>query len=256
MRDSYIQQWNLNVQHKLPGNIVLDVGYVGQKGTRPDRDLSAISIARSRSWTRGRPASPRSTARRPDPLFPRAVTADKSIGNSIYHALQAKAERRMSQGLTFLTAYTWSKSISGPSDIGGQVGGGFYIGAPQDIYYICAATAPCRGFDVTQRFVQTAALRRAVLPQLARPAKIPARWLAALHHRDRPERLPHSGIFESSIPPAPASPPAPTWFPASAATCLPTSAPGRPGSILRPSPRPSSADSAPRLERTPSACPA
>ena len=33
MRDSYIQQWNLNIQKKLPGNIVLDVGYVGSKGT-------------------------------------------------------------------------------------------------------------------------------------------------------------------------------------------------------------------------------
>ena len=33
MRDSYIQQWNFNIQHKLPGNIVLDAGYVGIKGT-------------------------------------------------------------------------------------------------------------------------------------------------------------------------------------------------------------------------------
>ena len=32
MRDSYIQQWNLNVQHKLPGNVVLDVGLRRQQG--------------------------------------------------------------------------------------------------------------------------------------------------------------------------------------------------------------------------------
>jgi hypothetical protein len=44
MRDSYVQQWNLNVQHKLPGNVVLDVGYVGSKGTKlgRQRDLNQL----------------------------------------------------------------------------------------------------------------------------------------------------------------------------------------------------------------------
>ena len=60
----------------------------------------------------------------------------------------------MSSGLTFLTAYTYSKSISGPSDIGGQVGGGAFIGAPQDSFYMQGDRA-VSGFDVTQRFVQT-----------------------------------------------------------------------------------------------------
>ena len=60
----------------------------------------------------------------------------------------------MASGLTLLTAYTWSKAISGPSDIGGQVGGGFYIGSPQDIYYLRGDRA-VSGFDVTQRFVTT-----------------------------------------------------------------------------------------------------
>jgi hypothetical protein len=97
---------------------------------------------------------PSVNARRPDQLFQRPVTGDKSIGNSIYHALQVKAERRLSRGFTFLTAYTWSKSISGPSDIGGQVGGGLYIGGPQDPYNIRGDRA-VSGFDVTQRFVET-----------------------------------------------------------------------------------------------------
>ncbi|HKX28848.1 MAG TPA: TonB-dependent receptor, partial [Blastocatellia bacterium] len=34
MRDSYVQQWNLNLQKKIVGNIVVDVGYVGSKGTK------------------------------------------------------------------------------------------------------------------------------------------------------------------------------------------------------------------------------
>jgi Carboxypeptidase regulatory-like domain len=153
LRDTYIQQWNFNIQRKLPGEIVLDVGYVGSKGTRlivtyPDLNIP-LQVVDPRT-----PGLAPLNARRPDQLFQRAVTGDKSVGNSIYHALQVKAERRLSRGLTFLTAYTWSKSISGPSDIGGQVGGGFYIGTPQDPYNMRADRA-VSGFDVTQRFVQT-----------------------------------------------------------------------------------------------------
>ena len=153
LKDSYIQQWNLTIQRKLSGSVVLDVGYVGSKGTRlivtyPDLNMP-LTIVDPR--TAGLPSL---NARRPDQLFQRAVTGDKSVGNSIYHALQVKGERRLAQGLTFLTAYTWSKSISGPSDIGGQVGGGFYIGTPQNPYY-ARGDRSVSGFDVTQRFVTT-----------------------------------------------------------------------------------------------------
>ena len=36
LRDTYIQQWNLNVQKTLPGKILLDVGYIGTKSTTAD----------------------------------------------------------------------------------------------------------------------------------------------------------------------------------------------------------------------------
>ena len=153
MRDSYIQQWNLNVQRKLPGNVVLDVGYVGSKGTKlvvTYEDLNRpIQVVDPR--TAGLPSL---NARRPNQLYQRNVRSDKAIGDSIYHSMQVKAERRLSSGLVFLTAYTFSHSISGPSDIGGQVGGGNFIGAPQDVYYM-RGDRSISGFDVTQRFVQT-----------------------------------------------------------------------------------------------------
>jgi hypothetical protein len=60
----------------------------------------------------------------------------------------------MSQGLTFVTAYTWSKSISGPSDIGGQVGPAF-TSALRKICTTCPGGGSVSGFDLTQRFVQT-----------------------------------------------------------------------------------------------------
>ena len=153
LKDSYIQQWNFNIQKKLPAKIVLDVGYVGSKGTHlivtyPDLNMP-LTLVDPRT-----PGLASVASRRPDQLFQRAVTADKSVGNSIYHSLQVKGERRLGQGFTFLTAYTCAKSISGPSDIGGQVGGGFYIGTPQDIYN-ARGDRSVSGFDLKQRFVTT-----------------------------------------------------------------------------------------------------
>jgi Carboxypeptidase regulatory-like domain len=153
MKDSYIQQWNVTLQHKLPASIVIDVAYVGTKGTRlivtyPDLNMPLVLVDPRT------PGLPSLNARRPNQQFLRAVTGDKSVGNSIYHALQVKGERRLASGLTFLTSYTWSKSISGPSDIGGQVGGGFYIGTPQNPYY-AQGDRSVSGFDLTQRFVAT-----------------------------------------------------------------------------------------------------
>lgn len=153
LRDSYIQQWNFNVQRKLPFGILLDAGYVGTKGTRlivTIEDLNRpLQIVDPRT-----PGLASLNARRPNQAYQRNVRSDKSIGNSIYHGLQVKAERRMARGFTFLTAYTWSKAITGPNDIGGQVGGGNFIGAPQDIFYLQGERSVA-GFDVTQRMVQT-----------------------------------------------------------------------------------------------------
>ncbi len=136
----------------------------------------------------GTPGLATLNARRPNQAYQRAVTGDKSIGNSIYHALQVKAERRVGAGLTFLTAYTWSKSISGPSDIGGQVGGGFYIGGIQDIYNLQAERA-VSGFDIPHRFVQTVLYDLPYFKGTHGFTETADRWLASLHYRDGSVRV-------------------------------------------------------------------
>jgi hypothetical protein len=50
-------------------------------------------------------------ARRPYPIFG-AITYNAQDNSTIYHALQAKLEKRVSGGLWYLVAYTWSKSIT------------------------------------------------------------------------------------------------------------------------------------------------
>ena len=153
MRDSYIQQWNLNIQKKIWGGFVVDAGYVGSKGTRLVATLGDINRPINVLDPRV-PGTPSLNSRRPNQLFQRPVTGDKAIGNSIYHALQVKVERRMATGVTVLSAFTWAKAFTGPTDIGGQVGGGNYIGSVQDLYNLQGERA-IAGFDQKIRSVNT-----------------------------------------------------------------------------------------------------
>jgi hypothetical protein len=156
-RDAYIQQWNFTIQRRLPKDVLLDVGYVGSKGTRLSIafDADAFAFNRPIQLVDPRdPTLPSLNARRPNQNFQRFVEGTKTIGNSNYNALQVRVERRMARGLSFLTSYTWSKAMSGPHDQGGLIGNGGFIGIPQD-YYNLVNEHSLSGYDVTQRFVQT-----------------------------------------------------------------------------------------------------
>ncbi|MBL8210176.1 MAG: TonB-dependent receptor [Bryobacterales bacterium] len=150
LRTSYTQQWNLTTQKRLPGSIYFDIGYVGSKGTnltvgydgnRPIQVVNPTQVTTS------------VTARRPFQGFDR-ISVVKSIGNSTYHGLQMKAERRVSRGFSILGAYTWSHSLSN-GDIS-SVGGGAYLAAIQD-YFNLASERADSVFDIRHR-LSTAAI--------------------------------------------------------------------------------------------------
>lgn len=121
----YLQRWSAGVQRELPANFLLDVSYVGSKGTRlyVNEDMNPVvpenmRIVPSRwaSWAT-MPAANRST--RYDPLQGSRLTRTHG-GDSNYHALQMEANRRFSQGLQMKATYTWSKLIDNASEIFGQ----------------------------------------------------------------------------------------------------------------------------------------
>jgi hypothetical protein len=143
-RSPYSQYYSFGIQHALPGNMVLDLAYVGTRGVK----LPAA--------VEGNPAPPGPLsdveARRiyhniiPDVG---AITYLSNMYSSTYHSFQAKLEKRMSNGLQFLTTYTWSKSIDDAS--GSTVTGAGDLGsAPQDPFNIRAERARS-GFDRTHR---------------------------------------------------------------------------------------------------------
>ena len=110
LRVGYVQSWNLNVQHQLPGNTAVEVGYAGNKGTK---------LMTSRPLNQPRPGSGAVQPRRPFPLFTSCQCYFSDDATS-YHALQVKVERRFARGLSFLSGYTWAKAISDGSETGGS----------------------------------------------------------------------------------------------------------------------------------------
>jgi len=72
-----------------------------------------------------------------------------SAGNSIYHGLAVRIERRFDNGMSFLSSYSWSKSIDDGSGIST---GSDSSGLAQDARNLRAERA-ASDFDVTHRWV-------------------------------------------------------------------------------------------------------
>jgi hypothetical protein len=101
-------EWNLDIEYQLPGNILITPAYVGTKGTH----LQSL-VDRNQIPT---PQPTFNQALRPYPQFG-PFTSIENRGNSTYHAFQLKAEKRTGHGLYFLSAFTFSKSINDQPEI-------------------------------------------------------------------------------------------------------------------------------------------
>ena len=109
-------QWNLNLEYQLPGQIVISPGYVGTKGTHLQvlRDYNQIPTPQATYDPTLAPyCNPTSTVQCQYGTF----TSITNQGNSTYHAFQIKAEKRASHGLYFLSAFTFGKAINDQPEI-------------------------------------------------------------------------------------------------------------------------------------------
>jgi len=104
-RDAYVQQWNLSVQKLVTANTLWEVAYRGSKSTRLPTNLNYNEIF---------PNPPQPPAFQQIFPYPNlaavGILESRAAGN--YHALTTRLERRYSNGLTFLTNYTFSKTLT------------------------------------------------------------------------------------------------------------------------------------------------
>jgi hypothetical protein len=138
LTSSYMQRWQFGVQRELARNTLIEVSYVGNRGTRmgvtrdlnpvpaqylstsPFRDQAAIDFLSAAVPNPFYPLLPRtnlagtnvsrSQLLRPYPHYS-GVSMTENIGYPWYHSLQVRGEKRFSNGLNTTLSYTWSKTM-------------------------------------------------------------------------------------------------------------------------------------------------
>ncbi|MGO8719567.1 MAG: TonB-dependent receptor domain-containing protein [Acidobacteriaceae bacterium] len=138
------ESWTLGIEHQLPWNVLLDVEYVGKKGTNlyfgGDNQLDILPAA-VENYSQDQVANllnnyvsnpfygyitnPNSVLSGtevqqfqldlPYPQFTSVTTDIPPVASSIYNALQVTSQKNFSHGLQLLLTYVWSKSIDDSS---------------------------------------------------------------------------------------------------------------------------------------------
>jgi hypothetical protein len=100
----YEEQWNLDIQRMLPGDVLLDVAYVGSMG------VHLTGLTNLNQWAPG-------TSAADSPISPNISTVSALVGveQSNYNGLQVKADRRFSSGFAVSASYVFSRSIDNGS---------------------------------------------------------------------------------------------------------------------------------------------
>jgi hypothetical protein len=143
-RTPYVQQYLLNVQRELTRNLVLEVGYLGNEGHHLDR-----FVVYNQAILPSGPSDHSSIAsRRPWPSYGN-IQEVAGLVNSNYNALNGKLTQRLTKGLTYTAAFTWSKAIDGGSAT--RTNGGDTLWA-NNSYTLNTMRGPSQ-FNMPRRFV-------------------------------------------------------------------------------------------------------
>ena len=129
-RQGIVQQFNLNVERQLPGNVVLTTGYAGTRSThllvgQANENLtspSACGVVPGYTVGCGFPSYPYAA-----PF--QSVSSNNSVGTAHYDSLQIKAETKSTRhGLYALLGYTWSRTFDSgmPDGLGTNPGAIYY----------------------------------------------------------------------------------------------------------------------------------
>jgi hypothetical protein len=125
----YVQQWQLSVQKQLRGQMLTEIAYVGAHSLKlfedlnlnelPDKLLSNVTNVPNpflgllpSTSTLGQGSTVRATQLlRMYPQFNTVTQQRNNNGRVLYHSLQARVEKRLSQGVQLVANYTHSKSM-------------------------------------------------------------------------------------------------------------------------------------------------
>jgi carboxypeptidase family protein/TonB-dependent receptor-like protein len=117
-----IYSWSLGVQHELPGQIGVDLSYIGNVGRHLlyQRNINQALL--------GTQLAPAVTAAVRPFLGYGTITLNETAANSNYNGFQARVGRRFGSNFTFNLNYTFSKAIDEADSDSGNTGTiGYYL---------------------------------------------------------------------------------------------------------------------------------
>lgn len=138
-KTAYLQNFSLGIQHEIFKDTVVEVSYIGNKGTH---------LTRNRNINQAVLGTGSVASRRPFAGFGN-IPYRESSASSIYHSLQARAEKRFAQGFSYLASYTFSKAIDDSSGVPSSTASS---NSPQNSFDLKAERGLSE-FDVRHRFV-------------------------------------------------------------------------------------------------------
>jgi len=106
-RNPMVQKWNVAVQRELPLRMALELAYTGNNQIHQiiqstGNPAANIGTTDSKITTESRRSIP----------YVGGGLATNSFGYGNYHGFTAKLEKRLSDGMDFLAAYTWGHALS------------------------------------------------------------------------------------------------------------------------------------------------
>jgi len=116
LRLPYAQDWNLNIERALGSDWLLEIGYIGTKGTKLPRFIEANpAVYIPGESTQGNADQRRlysgCTVTVTGPCTYSSVGEIAGISDSSYNALQISLKRRFAHGFSMLASYTLSKTL-------------------------------------------------------------------------------------------------------------------------------------------------
>ena len=148
-RNSLVHKWSFGMQHELPWQTVLEVSYVGNHQShqlfQPDPNACPNFGTTNSSIT--------CNSLRPGFLLnPNigGISGTASFGYGNYHGMTAKLEKRLSQGLQFITAYTFGHALA---NTGTTLSGSTGFGIPNPRNY--ASGYSSAAWDIRHNFTSS-----------------------------------------------------------------------------------------------------
>ncbi len=244
-------QWTASLQHQLAASLLIEAAYTGSRGEHlwQDTPLNAVNPSNLAlgsalaqqvpnpfygtiaSGALSAPTVARSQLLQPFPQYGNITLHQFPVGDSVYHAVLIRVDKRFSRGFSILGSFTGSKEID---NVGEHFSGRSGIGNPYDL----RSNRSLADYDVPQRLVVSYIWQ---LPFGPGQSHFHSGLLASSWAIGRSMGSPHSRKERPSSSPAPTSPAcrgSPPALCGSTAACSPPDRRAINGSIPRRSSRP------------------